>query len=106
MRFISKTLSLIFLAIAIIAAVVDALQSVAQGKLSLTPLGATWFNFHSDSLNLSQALIQRYVHPFVWDPIMQWILLQPTLIIFLVLSLIFYMISYKRKSAADRFFAK
>ena len=106
MRFIIRTFSLIFLAIAILAAVVDALQSVAIGRVVLSPLGATWFEFHADSLNVSQAVIQRYVHPIIWDPIIQWILLQPTLAVFLVLSFLFYILAYKRKRPEDRFMAR
>jgi hypothetical protein len=31
-------------------------------------LGQVWFDTHHASLNLSQAIIQRYVHPVLWDP--------------------------------------
>lgn len=106
MRFIIRTFSLIFLAIAILAAVADALQSVAISRVSLSPLGAAWFNFHPDSLNVSQAIIQRYVHPIVWDPIIQWVLLQPTMAVFLVLSFLFYILAYKRNRPEDRFMVK
>lgn len=39
--------------------------------------GAYWFSAHSESLNLVQAIIQRYVHPAVWDPFLVTILLWP-----------------------------
>jgi hypothetical protein len=38
-------------------------------------LGQLWFYLNRSSLNLTQAVIQRYVHPFVWDPIIVTILL-------------------------------
>ncbi len=31
--------------------------------------GAVWYQQHADSLNLSQAVTQRYVLPYLWDPI-------------------------------------
>ena len=31
--------------------------------------GAVWYQEHSDTLNLSQAVTQRYILPFLWDPI-------------------------------------
>jgi len=57
------------LALAIIAGISDASQSIAMNKLVLTPLGQVWFDLSPETLNLSQAVIQRYVHPAVWDPI-------------------------------------
>ena len=105
MRFLFKFLSLLFLSVAIIAGVVDALQSVALDKIVLTSFGETWFEFHPGSLNLSQALIQRYVHPMIWDPGVQWVLLQPTIAVFLVLAFLFYILSYRRKRPEDKHLA-
>lgn len=31
-------------------------------------LGQVWFDTHLQSLNLSQAITQRYIHPALWDP--------------------------------------
>lgn len=39
--------------------------------------GEYWFKAHSESLNLIQAIIQRYLHPSVWDPFFVNILLWP-----------------------------
>lgn len=106
MRFISRIFSLIFLAIAIITAVVDALESLGLGALKLTPLGQTWSNFNADSLAATEVLIVDNLAGFLWDPIMEWILLQPTIAVFLALSFIFYALSYKRKRREDRFLAR
>ena len=32
-------------------------------------LGQLWYNLSPSSLNLVQAVVQRYIHPFLWDPI-------------------------------------
>ncbi|MEP2978565.1 MAG: hypothetical protein ABJO86_03700 [Lentilitoribacter sp.] len=106
MRFIARIFSLIFLAIAIITAVVDALESVGSGALKLTPLGQTWSNFNADSLAAIEVLIVDNLAGFLWDPIMEWLLLQPTIAIFLALSFVFYTLSYKRKRPEDRFLAR
>lgn len=105
MRFIFRFLSLIFLVIAVIAGVVDAIQSVAGGSLELTLLGVGWYGLSPDTLNLSQAIIQRHLHPFLWDPVMQWVLLQPASAVFAVLSLLFYLAGYRRTPPAGRFAA-
>ena len=39
--------------------------------------GEYWFKAHSESLNLAQAVIQRYLHPSVWDPFLVNVLLWP-----------------------------
>ncbi len=39
--------------------------------------GEYWFKAHSESLNLAQAIIQRYLHPSIWDPFLVNILLWP-----------------------------
>lgn len=106
MRFISRIFSLIFLAIAIIIAVVDALVSVGSGALKLTPLGQTWSNFNADSLAAIEVLIIDNLAGFLWDPVMEWILLQPTIAVFLALSFVFYTLSYKRKRREDRFLVR
>ncbi|MBO6917041.1 MAG: hypothetical protein JJ858_01295 [Rhizobiaceae bacterium] len=106
MRFISRIFSLIFLAIAIIAAVVDTLESVGSGALRLTPLGQTWEGFNAASLAAAEVMIVENAGAFLWDPIIAWILIQPTVAVFLALSFVFYILSYKRKRREDRFLAR
>ncbi len=31
-------------------------------------LGQVWFEYHHSSENLAQAIVQRYIHPAIWDP--------------------------------------
>ena len=106
MRFVLHAISLLALVAAVISAVVDMIKSVAASQVIITPLGADWYQFSSDTLNLTQAIIQRNVHPFIWDPVVQWILLQPTWAVFLFLSLFFYLIAWRRPRPAGRFAAR
>lgn len=39
--------------------------------------GEHWFKTDQESLNLAQAIIQRYLHPSIWDPFLVNILLWP-----------------------------
>src|SRR5262245_43186340 len=39
--------------------------------------GEGWFTLDVGSLNLAQAVIQRYIHPFLWDPILASVLRWP-----------------------------
>src|SRR5271167_3224281 len=38
-------------------------------------LGQLWYDLNRSSLNLVQAVTQRYIHPFLWDPIIVSVLL-------------------------------
>ena len=106
MRFLLRAISLLALVVAVIAAVIDMIKSVAASQLIMTSLGAEWFQLSPDTLNMTQAVIQRNVHPYIWDPVMQWILLQPTWGVFLFLSLFFYLIAYRKPRPAGRFAAR
>ena len=51
-------------------------------------LGQMWFDFSRSSLNLVQAVVQRYINPFLWDPIIVTILLCWAFAVFMVLGLL------------------
>jgi len=61
-------LALATLAYEVIAADGGGYRSMAAGEI--------WFRLHPSSLNLSQAIVQRYLHPAAWDPViigaLQW----------------------------------
>jgi len=67
----------LLLGAAVVALGADALASLEAGNIHLEPLGAVWFKIDVGSLNLTQAVIQRYVSPWLWDPAIQWLLAQP-----------------------------
>jgi len=96
-KLIFRLLALLFLVLAAITAILDVTRSIADSTIVMTALGQDWFNFHLSSLNFSQAIIQRYVHPAIWDPGIQTILLLPSWLVFGVLALLFGLIGRRRK---------
>lgn len=82
LRILMKLIALLFLALALITAILDITRSIADSTIIITPLGLDWFNFSPGSLNLSQAIVQRYVHPYIWDPVVQTILQAPSWVVF------------------------
>jgi hypothetical protein len=54
----------------------DVFRSAANGAVNLKPLGQVWYETHPASLNLAQALVQRYLFPELWDrvifPVLDW----------------------------------
>ena len=51
-------------------------------------LGQLWFDLNRSSLNLVQAVVQRYIHPFLWDPIIVTILLCWAFAVLMLLGLL------------------
>ena len=69
-------LGAIFIACAVLALVYEAAQAFEAGGWRIIPAGEIWFTIDNASLNLAQAIVQRYLHPFIWDPVisgfLQW----------------------------------
>jgi hypothetical protein len=59
-------------------------------------LGQLWYQLNRSSLNLVQAVIQRYIHPFLWDPIIVNILLCWAFAVLMVLGLLILVIFGRR----------
>ena len=51
-------------------------MSIETGGYRMIEAGALWFRLDVESLNLAQAIVQRYIHPYLWDPLiagmLQW----------------------------------
>jgi len=60
-------------------------------------LGQLWFDLDRSSLNLVQAVVQRYIHPFLWDPIIVTILLCWAFAVLMVLGLVILALSGRRR---------
>ena|SRR5215471_1112614 len=64
-------------------------------------LGQLWYDFNRSSLNLVQAVVQRYVHPFLWDPIIVSILLCWAFAVLMVPGLLILALSRRRGRARE-----
>ena len=93
-----RILALFALAMALITAVLDITKSIADSTLVMTPLGVNWLELSPATLQAASVTIQDYVHPFLWDPVIQTILLAPSWFVFSVLWLILTLLGRNRKS--------
>ena len=59
-------------------------------------LGQLWFDLSPSSLNLVQAVVQRYIHPFLWDPIIVTVLLWWAFAVLMMLGLLILALSGRR----------
>ncbi len=78
MRFIGRLIGLALLAGAFAAAVIDGARSIAASHILFTPLGETLYWAFPNKMPLLQPLIERQIHPLLWDPILLHLLLAPT----------------------------
>ena len=71
----------------------DILGWISTGEFALVTAGELWFTLHNGSLNLLQAVTQRYIFPALWDPVFVTVLLWPAFLVIgvpgLVLSWVF-----------------
>lgn len=59
---------LLFLALALAALAYELWLASTSGGYRMIAAGELWYQIHRPSLNVSQAVIQRYIHPAIWDP--------------------------------------
>ena len=105
-----RLVGLLFLAAALAAVVVDGARSIAVSSLTMTPLGTTWFALSPQSLAAAQAAVHQSVEPvlgsWVWNPVIQWVLLRPTWLVFGVAALVLLLAARRprrRRAALPRF---
>ncbi len=70
-----------FLAIGISSLALDLALFYEREGFRLSLLGQNWYDIHPSSLNLIQAVTERYVSQNVWDYILSPLLFMPTLIV-------------------------
>ena len=97
---IVRVLGVWSLILAMVTLTIDGTKSLASGdeQWIMTPLGEHWFKLDAPSLNAAQAAIERYVHPFLWEPLIVSLLQVPTWIFFGLLGLVLYRIGRKRRA--------
>ena len=61
-------------------------------------LGQLWYQLNRSSLNLDQAEVQRYIHPFLWDPIIVSILLSWAFAMLMILGVLL-LVLFRRRDA-------
>ena len=64
-------------------------------------LGQLWSQLNRSSLNLFQAVVQRYIHPFLWDPIIVSVLLSWAFAVLMVIGALL-LIVFRRRNSAPR----
>jgi hypothetical protein len=85
----------VLLALGVVAYEILVLNNGADGW-RLIALGEIWFKAHTESLNGAQAGIQRYLAPWLWEPVITTILRWPGWLVFGVPGVLAVILCRKR----------
>ena len=75
----------------------DILVTIDTKSWAPIAVGQLWYDFSRSSLNLVQAVVQRYIHPFLWDPIIVTVLLWWAFAVLMILGLLILAVSHWRR---------
>ena len=96
LRFVPCVIGWIFVFAALAASGWAAAQGGPAGILE-RPLGELWFKLDPGSLNLLQAVVERYIWPPLWDPAIASVLRIPAVIAFAVPAAILLVLCYLKR---------
>jgi hypothetical protein len=96
MRIIGRLIGWIFFLAGAAVLVRDVFVWIDTKHWAPIALGQLWFDLNRSSLNLVQAVVQRYIHPFLWDPIIVTILLCWAFAVLMVLGVLMLAIFGRR----------
>jgi hypothetical protein len=94
MRIVGAIIGWILVLLACAAAGLDALEAVASGAMRLRPAGEVWYKLDAPSLNLIQAVVERYIWPTLWDPVILAVLQWPLALVFGAPGVLLVLLSY------------
>ncbi|KQS65571.1 hypothetical protein ASG39_10280 [Rhizobium sp. Leaf371] len=96
MAILFRLLSGLALIAAIVAGTVDAIRSVAETAVVVTPLGIAVASVSASWLEAVEALERPGGDFAMLQPVVRWCLQQPAFAVFLSLALLFWMAGYRR----------
>ena len=104
---VGRVIGWLFLAAALGTLGWDLADAFGGGGWEISAFGLRWFQIHSPSLGLAQVIFQRFipaVGPWLWDPVIQTVLLWPTWAVFGAPGIVFSFV-FRRPRRARRWFA-
>jgi hypothetical protein len=81
LRILARILGFLALGGGMAAGIYDGAKSIADGGITLTPLGATGFWLFPRQFPVIEPAVTRHIHPLLWDPLLLNLFLLPTVIV-------------------------
>ncbi len=104
-RLALRMMSLLLLCAGVVAATVDTIASVSASRMILTPLTSVWADVSPASLAMLQQTLEARFGIGTWAALRDTVLVQPAFVVLFAMSLVFWMLGYKKPSLAGRFAA-
>ncbi len=97
LRFFARLIGLVLLAGAVIVAIVDGATSIGASHITLLPFGALWIGAAPQSLEAIRLFLVTDLAPFLWDPVMTFLLRVPAVIVLALLGALFLSLGRRRR---------
>jgi hypothetical protein len=96
--FIVRIIGYVLLLAGLVALGAELLSSLEAGEWTIIQLGARWGEFFGfESILAIQNGLQRYVHPYLWDPLLQSVFTSPAWLPLVILGLVLILIARRRR---------
>jgi hypothetical protein len=95
-RFLFRFLGLLCLALGFIFLVYDGTKSIADQHITITKVSDVWTDVHEQSLTQVRPVVEHYA-VWLWDPIVQNVLLAPSWLVLAILGAILLLLGRKRR---------
>ena len=96
-RFLFRTLGLLFLAAAFVFVVYDGTKSIAANTLLYSKVDEIWSQMHVSSLQQLQPFIEKNAPPWLWDPVATTVLNAPASVAFGIVGAILILLGRRKK---------
>ena len=105
-RFVLHSFAVVFLAFAVIFAVLDGARSVGAAQFIAKPLLSMWSRNAPETLADAESFVAHYIGAGAWDAVCIPLLEQPGWLLFGILALLFYVVGHRRERPLGRFTAR
>jgi len=102
-HFLFRVIGLFVLALALVLAVLDITRSITASTIIFTSLAESWMSLSPRSLAASKEAIETWVHPFLWDPMLVFVLQLPSWLMFWFVAMFLLWLGQKRENPYGRF---
>ena len=85
-RFLARLVGLVLIATGFVGLIIDGTRSIANNAISFTPVGEVAFRLFPRGFPLIEPAVTRYVHPWLWDPVLLNFFLLPASVVGFILG--------------------
>jgi hypothetical protein len=106
MKTLLRIIGFVFVALGFLIIVLDCTRTIGGGTLIYTPIAETWGTISARSLQSLQPLLDKTHLPWLWDPVVLWVLLLPTSLVSIVIGLLIIRVFRARENASIGYTAR